>query len=86
MPHHQELSHSSPATFMHANLMAALDSQIIQRLTLVFLLYGLTFSELDLMHEEERVKIWIPLRPLKVSGVLRFPILTFIVVWRLMQV
>jgi hypothetical protein len=41
------------------------------------------FPELDLMHEEERVKIWIPLRPVKVSGVLGFPILTFIVVWRL---
>jgi hypothetical protein len=33
MPHHQELSHSSPATFMHANLMVVLDSQIAQRVS-----------------------------------------------------
>jgi hypothetical protein len=28
LPYFQELSHSSPATFLHANLMVALDSQL----------------------------------------------------------
>ena len=33
LPYFQELSHSSPATFMHTNLMVALDSQIAQRVS-----------------------------------------------------
>jgi hypothetical protein len=31
-----ELSHSSPATFLHANLMVALDSQIAQRVSQLY--------------------------------------------------
>ena len=40
LPYVQELSHSLPATFLHANLMVALDSQIAQRVShLYFVCY-----------------------------------------------
>jgi hypothetical protein len=77
LPPYQEFSYSSLATLMLANVMVSLDSQNHTEVTLVFLLYGLTFSELDLMHEEEEIKIWIPLRPLKVSGISRVSYLYF---------